>query len=169
MQQRFQLGLGAEIPGLAPEQDIRGEGGDRDKALGEILQVARHEDLPGDRQAEQHDQEQGRQDAARPAFVKGEQAEAPGLHFAGDDRGDQETADHEENVDADKATAEQAKAGMEEDDGDNRDGSQPVDLGAVRALCRHGKTAPSPWARESGGKAGSERVEFVVNIYSTGT
>ena len=145
VQQGLEFGIGPEILRLLPEQDVRQEGGDRDQALAEIDEIPGHEQDPCDGKAEQRHQEERRQDAAGAAFVKADQAVAPGRDVAHQDRGDQEAADHEKDVDPHEAAAEGLEAGMEEDDRHHGERSQPVDLGAVcdRGARRQGQSTPA--------------------------
>jgi hypothetical protein len=48
-----------------------------------------------------------------------------------DDRRDEVTADHEKHIDADEAPAGHRQPRVKEDDGQDGDGAQSVDFGAV--------------------------------------
>ena len=78
---------------------------------------------------EQHGRE--RQQAPGAAGVEAAQRDAAGaVDLAEQEPGDQEAGDDEEDVDADVAAGEEGDARVAEQDGDDRDGSQPLDVGA---------------------------------------
>src|SRR3954452_24937671 len=55
--------------------------------------------------------------------------------FPGQHPGDEEARDDEEDVDADKPATDSWDAGVEQDDGQHRDGPQAIDVGPETGLC----------------------------------
>ena len=137
VKQRLELALGIEISALCPEEEIRNEGAYRQQTLREVRQIARTEAPDGDREAGDAHEEERRQNAPGAPLVESDEAEAAVFIFIEDDRRDQIAADHEENVDPDKASRKSGDASVKEDHRQDRNGSQAVDLRSVRQLERH--------------------------------
>mgnify|MGYP006961786297 CR=1 FL=1 len=65
------------------------------------------------------------------AAISADQGELTRDHFPVDQRRDQVTGDDEEHVDTDESALRKAEARVEENDRQDRDGSQAVDVGTV--------------------------------------
>ena len=79
VEQRLLLGGPGEVAGLLPEEDVRGEQRGGGHALAEVLQRVGQEDQGGHDRRGEEDGEEGREDAADPALVEGEEGEPAGL------------------------------------------------------------------------------------------
>ena len=131
VQQRLQFGCSGEVAALLPEEHVRVEKADGDDAFAEALHLRRQHPGPGERQAAEHDDEQGGDDAPRTTLVEAENREAALVLAGDDDARDQIAADDEEHVDADEAAGKGRKPCMEEDDRDDGDGPQAINFGSV--------------------------------------
>ena len=131
MQQRLLFGGQIEVPTAAPEQHVRPEQRHRHQAAAEGGCLSGQHQPPRGGKAHSHHHEQRRQDAARPAIVEADDREAPGPQFVGNDRRDQEAADHEEHIHADITPAEQSEARVEQDHRQHRQRTQTIDFGPV--------------------------------------
>ena len=148
--ERLELGFQREIAGRHGEQDIIGEQRRCDQRLAEILEIVGQHQPPGQGDAEQHRHVERRNDAAHPAGVEAADGEAAAVELAADDAGDQIAADHEEDVDSEKAAGKAGDMGVEQDDREHGDAAQPVHLRPVSRLagwvrcfsCGHRPKAP---------------------------
>ena len=136
VQQRLDLGRFGEIALEPPEMQVRGEKRRRPQALAELHEMFGQEQGRRREAGQREHGEKRGEDPPQPALVEAQKREPPRLGLAQQDRGDQKARDHEEDVDADIA-AGQAEPGMKEHDRHDREGAQPVDIGAI-GWCRHG-------------------------------
>jgi hypothetical protein len=125
-----------EVAGVLPEVDVGdGEGGG-DEGLAEVDELVGEKVDGGDEgEGEQH-AEEGGEDAADAAFVKFQDGEAVvgeagGGDVAEDDGADEVAGDDEEDVDADEAAGEAADGHVGAEDGEDGEGAEAVDVGAV--------------------------------------
>ncbi|MDQ0744085.1 hypothetical protein QFZ62_001393 [Clavibacter sp. B3I6] len=94
------------------------------------------EDEERDGRGDHEHEERGRHDAADAALVEVEERDLPrALVLLEQQAGDEEPADDEEDVDADEAAGRPADE-VVDDDGDDREGPQPLDVGAESAVHR---------------------------------
>ena len=133
-----------EVVDFEIEEVVRQEQRGRNDALPHILDLPRHEHERGDQQRHQHSQAKRRQDTSRSPLVEMKYAEtAFAFEPLDDDAGDQEPADHEEDVDTVEARLELGQAGMEQDHWNDSDRAQPVDFRAVfQRLAFHCRPSP---------------------------
>lgn len=129
MEQRLAFRGSVEIARFLPIQEI----GDRARPTGhvfaELTQLITAQPPPScAKRAGQH-QQQGRENAPYPPGIETRKREAPGLQFPHQDARDQEAGDHKKHVHPDKASSH-AK-GMEKDDGNDGEGTKPIDVRAV--------------------------------------
>src|ERR1700682_6269942 len=112
MQKRLTRGIGIEISGLLPQCEVRHEGGPGRNVLGERTIIVDQQQIPSRNEREcQHEHERRKNPADSP-HVKFEKAEISAIETLEDDARNQEAGDHEEDIDANKAAAECAGAGM---------------------------------------------------------
>jgi hypothetical protein len=131
MEQRERISGRGEISGGSPEIDVRDRESRRQGGSGIILQLSRQHAEIGDGAHDRQQGDQSREDAPHAALVKGEQREVAGRHLPDDDRADQITGDHEEDIDPDEAAGECVELGVEGDHRQHRDRAQPVDIASV--------------------------------------
>ena len=131
MRQRPQGRVLAEVAGVLPEDEVRGEGGGRGDVLAECLVRVREEQpAPGSQCRHEHEDQSG-EEAQDAAAVEPREREAPLGEPAPDDPRDQVAGDDEEDVDAREAAPHRGREGVEGDDGRDRDGAEAVDVGPV--------------------------------------
>ncbi len=130
VEQRQQVGIGAEIVELLPEEQVRDRERGGDEAAGEIAEREGRHPGQGEGDAGQQHHYQGRQDATGAALVEAGDREAAGGEVADQDAADQVAGDHEEDVDAEVAASEGGEAGVEQDHRQHGDRAQAVDLAA---------------------------------------
>lgn len=142
MEQGLELGRDVEIAGLVLEIDVGHRKRGRDQFDAETTEMlGRQEHETGER-ARGKRCGQCRKPAAQPAQEEVPKAKAArGRVLVADQAGDQESADDEEHVDAQKAAGKREKAEVEDHDRQHGDGAQPVDVRPVTGA-RH--ACPSP-------------------------
>ena len=129
--QRPQGGVLGEVAGVLPEDEVGGEGGRRGHVLAEgAVRIRQEEPAAGDERRDEHEHERG-EEAEGAAPVEPREREAALGEAAPDDPRDQIAGDDEEDVDAGEAAARRRGEGVEDDDGRDRDGAQPVDVRPV--------------------------------------
>jgi hypothetical protein len=132
MQQRFEDGLPREITVIrsaVKKEEITHKQGDRDEAPAVIHEKPRWKQNQRGDGADGEDKEEGGEDSPDASFVETDEAEIAFGDAARNDGGDQIPGNDEEDVDADEAARKTGDVRVEEDDGQNGDGAQPVDLG----------------------------------------
>src|SRR5439155_19646574 len=92
------------------------------------MQVVGKQKLVSGQRREQEHCKQGRQNAARAAFVKGCDREAVFPDIFEEDPGNEEAGYDKEDVYPDKATRNVKNARVKQNDGNNGDGSETVDI-----------------------------------------
>ena len=130
VEQGFLLGRRREVPGLAPELDVRDEEGEADDRLAERRVGGRDQQEPARQGGGRRDGQQGRQDPADPPHPEVGEREGPSIQVLEDEAGDQVARDHEEDVDADIA-AREGEAGVAEEDAEHGDGPEPIDVRSI--------------------------------------
>jgi hypothetical protein len=136
VQQRLGLGRGVEVARFAEEHQVGEERGTARGLLAELRELARQQHVPAECQrGEQHQHQRGKDapDAPRIEVAVGEIAGREALQKDGRD---QETRDHEEDVDADEAAGQQARKGVVRQHRAHRDGAQAVNVRAVLGMHR---------------------------------
>ena len=116
------------IAGRRREQQIVRKQRRRDHRLAEIFKLVGEHQKPAAKSAERHHQIEHRHDPPHTAFVEAPERHIPAAAVFDQERSDQIAADDEEDVHAQEAAGEQALAGVEENDGNDRDRAQTVDL-----------------------------------------
>src|SRR5271163_588903 len=131
-----------EIIDFPVEENIRCEQANRDYAPAEINEFAREQPSPRKRQACDYDEIECRQYPPYAALIKIDYRKAATGHFGVYIACDEIAADHEKHIHADEAAAENLKARVIEDDGNDRQRAEPIDLASVRGS---GSRAIDPW------------------------
>jgi hypothetical protein len=124
--------LGDEIDGVTPDR-----GGEPRGIPSAVLAADAVGPAPDQQRDERRIEEIGRHQAQRASHHErdiGDRARGGRLH--GQKRGDQEAAQHEEQVDADPARLESRNAGVHEHHADDRQRTQAVQRGPVRRVGR---------------------------------
>jgi len=139
MQQRLHFCGSVEVARLQVEGDIGGERG-RPRAVGaEVAVVGWQQQYPADDEAHRQNQEQRRENPSRAAAIEAEKAEPMAVDLLCDQVSDQETGNHEEDIDADKAARKQGRKRVKSDDQQHGDCPQAIDVFAVRELAVVGR------------------------------
>ena len=136
MEQRIESGGVLEVPDMSPEVEIRDETIRAREALSRSREVPGQEDCRADDCCHDRHRQKGRQDSSDSALVERWQREGAVAQFARDDSADQEPGDDEEDVYADESASELVHPRMREDRRDDGDGTQSVDVRAVRRTAR---------------------------------
>ena len=132
MQERLLIGADVEIADFDLEVEVRQHDRREHARQGETLELPRREQEQRRRgEADGQHQQEGRQDAKRPARVEAGEREAARPQIRGDLADDQVAGDHEEDVDADKTADEARNADVIGDHGDDGDGAQAIDMRLV--------------------------------------
>ncbi len=131
VQQRHEAGIGREIIRLVPEEEIGREQIRRIKALAELVQFLRQHPHKREGNAGDTDEQKSRREPPGTTLIKSDDAECATADFLMNEGRDQETADHEENVDPRETTGYKAETGVKQQDGDYSDRAKPVDFRSV--------------------------------------
>ena len=129
-----------EVVGRHREADVRDRDGRGCAVLHDRRPRTERDQLIGDYERDEQDDCGGREDATHaPRVEAGEAHLAGALAFADQQAGDQESGDHEEEIDADEAARYlQARVGERpgviEDHEKDGDASEPLDVGAEVVL-----------------------------------
>ena len=139
MQERFQRRLRVEIPGVAPELQVRDEQRAAQHLRAELAEFQRQHDQPTDAETGRDHHQQGGQDAPDAMGIEAPQAEPRLGAFPQDDPRDEVARDHEEHVDAQEAPRRCFGKAMEQHHREHRDGPQPIDIRAIPAFAGSGQ------------------------------
>ena len=131
MQQRLHLRGDIEIATFLPEEHICRKQHSGPNAISEVAKLLRHQPEPCDNGRNGHHREQGRDDPADPANVKGRKGERAGKEIGQDDPRHEVAGEHEEHIDPYEAAAEERDIGVEEKDGKDSESPQSVEIGAI--------------------------------------
>ena len=131
--QRRGLATLVEVVGAEPgEVHVRGEQRRPRRIHPQLLDAHQRQVRCGVDGRGEDDQRRGRQDPARPAGIELADANTAGRRgLTHEQLGDEVSGDHEEDVNADKASGEPAGASMGTDDEQHRDGAKPLDVTAL--------------------------------------
>src|ERR1700738_4507283 len=140
MQQRLECSLLIEVPGLTPLQNIRTKAGSSGGLFAEFPKLVR---CQGDRpiqEASREDNDQRREYAPESPGVESTVPEAPASQIFQYETRDQESRDHEEDIDAREATVHRVREGVIADDAEYCDRAQAVDVGSIPESGLHAAT-----------------------------
>ncbi|MCH2100128.1 MAG: hypothetical protein MK142_17245 [Pseudomonadales bacterium] len=139
VEQRLQFRCGREVAALGPEQDVRREQRDGNEAVGEGRELRGQHPEPGERQRDEHHEQERGEDSPRPALIEARDRERAAIQLVENVPTDQIAADDEEDVDADEAPCHLLDSGVKGDHRQHRDCAEPVDLGPIgRRRSAHG-------------------------------
>jgi len=131
MKERLQACRGVEVSGLHPEQHIRAEQRAGKYLPAQFRKLVGQEQGPAKQQNCREHCDQCRKNSARPPRVKRDDAESALAGLINDEPGNEVAGDDEKHVHPDKPARNPARKGVKSDHGENRDGTQPIDVGPV--------------------------------------
>jgi hypothetical protein len=135
MQQRLFGGFHIEIAGLPQQREIREEcrAGD---GIGAELRIGRRQHpQPAQGQGRAKHHNQCRKNPPDSPLIEAQKAELLLIELAHDDAGDQETGNHEENVDANEAARHRLRESVKVHHQHHGDGPQAIDIRPI-SRCR---------------------------------
>ena len=139
VEQRLRRGIGVEIADLRQEEEVRHTREHGEQAARQSLEIDRQQhDDRGDGTEQGGDVER-RQRSAQAATVEGKDREPPRRKPSDEIAMDEVPRDDEKDIDSEEAAGEAGRLDVAQDHGDDGQGSQPVDVGAV---ARHSWAAP---------------------------
>ena len=140
VEQRLLGGRPIEIADMIIEVPIRIEEYGAAQGPPQQLQVLRHEQKKrGNNRERQHEKQRGA-DAPYAAAVEIHERKTDCVCLAQDYTRDEESRNHEENIDTNKSARQLAKATMKKEDQQNRDGPQTINIRPVYCLgADHGR------------------------------
>ena len=123
-----------EVAGLRPEVEVRIREDGRDQGFAVLHERERRKDERGDGARHGEHAREGRRDPQDPPSKERADRELAGRDATRHVPRDQVPRDHEEDVDADEPALRAGHADVPEHDGEDRDGSKPVDVGPVTKI-----------------------------------
>jgi hypothetical protein len=132
MEERLQLRWRIKIAGLSPEEKIA----EKRCAGGQMsLQFAifhLYEEKPPGDPARSQDNRQRRKDPADAPRIEIGKGKRAACELIEDDPGNEETGDHEEDVDANEAAGDESGGSMKANHCEHGDGPQPIEIRSIR-------------------------------------
>ena len=131
MKQGLHVGRRIEIAALREKEDVGQTEQRMDRGSREALEMIRGESPAGKGEGQRDRRPERGKKSPDPPRIEAREAESPCPYVAHDHPGDQESAHHEEHVDADEPARKGRHFEMESDDEQHGDRAQSVDMRLV--------------------------------------
>ena len=131
MEQRHRFRTAREIARFKEKADVGNKQRRQQRRLGQFRKITGKESIARGAQHKRQHHHQRRQYPPRAPLIKAKDRKPPRVHLTRDDARDQKARDDEEDVNPNIAAGKQPKPRMIKDHRQNRDRTQPVDVGAV--------------------------------------